>query len=73
MTDEDKWEYIQNLHESFWAFDSGIGTRMAKAGYAVYGIDHEGHGKSSGLLGYTPSFDNLVNDFLDYFTSVCGR
>ncbi|KAJ8636937.1 hypothetical protein MRB53_011204 [Persea americana] len=54
---------------SFWM--KGIGTRMAKAGYAVYGIDHEGHGKSSGLLGYTPSFDNLVNDFLDYFTSVC--
>eukprot|EP00268_Persea_americana_P065982 TRINITY_DN8895_c0_g1_i4.p1 TRINITY_DN8895_c0_g1~~TRINITY_DN8895_c0_g1_i4.p1 ORF type:complete len:168 (-),score=15.05 TRINITY_DN8895_c0_g1_i4:947-1450(-) len=44
---------------------------MAKAGYAVYGIDHEGHGKSSGLLGYIPNFDNLVNDCLDYFTSVC--
>ncbi|CAL0316268.1 unnamed protein product [Lupinus luteus] len=26
-------------------------TRLAKAGYAVYGVDYEGHGKSEGLQG----------------------
>ncbi|XP_058099011.1 caffeoylshikimate esterase-like isoform X2 [Magnolia sinica] len=51
----------------------GTGIRLAKAGFAVYGIDYEGHGKSSGLEGYVPSFDDLVNDCSDYFTSVCEK
>ncbi|KAK6149947.1 hypothetical protein DH2020_017472 [Rehmannia glutinosa] len=48
----------------------GSGIRLAKAGYAVYGIDYEGHGKSSGIQCYIPSFDDLVNDCSDYFTSI---
>ncbi|XP_010922434.1 caffeoylshikimate esterase isoform X2 [Elaeis guineensis] len=51
----------------------GTGTQLAKAGFAVYGIDYEGHGKSSGLQGYIRSFDSLVNDCSDYFTCVCER
>ncbi|XP_039144588.1 caffeoylshikimate esterase-like [Dioscorea cayenensis subsp. rotundata] len=51
----------------------GTGTRLAEAGYAVYGIDYEGHGKSSGLQGYIPSFDNLVNDCSNYFISICEK
>ncbi|XP_077247546.1 caffeoylshikimate esterase-like [Tasmannia lanceolata] len=51
----------------------GTGTQLAKAGYAVYGVDYEGHGKSSGLQGYIPSFDDLVNDCSDYFTSICEK
>lgn len=47
------------------------GTRLAKAGFAVYGIDYRGHGKSTGLQGYIPSFDDLVNDCSKYFASVC--
>ncbi|VAH92520.1 unnamed protein product [Triticum turgidum subsp. durum] len=35
----------------------GTGVRLAQAGYAVYGMDYEGHGKSDGLRGYVPSFD----------------
>ncbi|KAG0464712.1 hypothetical protein HPP92_018876 [Vanilla planifolia] len=46
------------------------GTRLAKAGYAVYGMDYRGHGKSSGLKGYIPDFDALVNDCTKYYTSV---
>ncbi|KAJ0987725.1 hypothetical protein J5N97_006081 [Dioscorea zingiberensis] len=49
----------------------GTGTRLAEAGYAVYGMDYEGHGKSSGLQGYIPSFDNLVNDCSNHFISIC--
>ncbi|CAK9160084.1 unnamed protein product [Ilex paraguariensis] len=29
--------------------ETGAATRLAKAGFAVYGIDYEGHGKSAGL------------------------
>ncbi|KAJ0985964.1 hypothetical protein J5N97_004320 [Dioscorea zingiberensis] len=50
----------------------GTGTRLAEAGYAVYGMDYEGHGKSSGLQGYIPSFNNLVNDCSNYFSSICA-
>lgn len=51
----------------------GTATRLAKAGYGVYGIDYIGHGKSEGLPGYVPSFDNLVQDCADHFSNVCER
>ena len=48
----------------------GTGERLARAGYAVYGLDYEGHGRSDGLQGYVPDFELLVQDCDDYFTSV---
>ncbi|KAG0481605.1 hypothetical protein HPP92_012463 [Vanilla planifolia] len=51
----------------------GTGTRLAKAGFAVYGMDYEGHGKSSGLQGYIPCFEDLVNDCSVFYTSICER
>ncbi|KAK8949761.1 hypothetical protein KSP40_PGU017923 [Platanthera guangdongensis] len=48
-------------------------TRLAKAGFAVYGIDYEGHGKSSGLQGYVPSFDALVDDCLHHFIIISEK
>ncbi|PIA38870.1 hypothetical protein AQUCO_02700222v1 [Aquilegia coerulea] len=51
--------------------DTGI--RLAKAGFAVHGIDYEGHGKSAGLHGYIPSFNDLVEDCSNHFTSICER
>lgn len=51
----------------------GPGNLLAKAGFAVYGIDYQGHGKSSGLDGYIPCFDNLVSDCDDHFTKVSER
>ncbi|KAJ8631638.1 hypothetical protein MRB53_024961 [Persea americana] len=51
----------------------GTGNRLAKAGFAVYGMDYLGHGKSSGLQGYISNFDELVNDCSDYFTSICEK
>ena len=48
----------------------GTGVRLAQAGYAVYGMDYEGHGKSDGLRGYVPSFDVLLGDCDAYFTAV---
>ncbi|XP_031487303.1 caffeoylshikimate esterase-like [Nymphaea colorata] len=49
------------------------GSRLAQAGMAVYGADYEGHGKTSGLHGYVPSFDGVVGDCCDFFTSVAER
>ncbi|CAN6471214.1 unnamed protein product [Victoria cruziana] len=52
---------------------NGIGTRLAEAGMAAYGIDYEGHGRSSGLSGYIPNFDEVVGDCCDFFTSITQR
>ncbi|KAG6555390.1 hypothetical protein Mapa_002616 [Marchantia paleacea] len=49
------------------------GERLARAGYAVHGIDYEGHGKSSGKKCFIPSFDNLVSDCTSYFLSIQDR
>jgi alpha-beta hydrolase superfamily lysophospholipase len=50
----------------------GTGIRLAQAGYAVFGLDVEGHGKSDGLQAYIPSFNNIVDDTISYFKSVRG-
>ncbi|KAL5569159.1 hypothetical protein UlMin_025734 [Ulmus minor] len=47
--------------------------RLAKAGFAIYGIDYEGHGKSAGLQGLVNSFDDVVSDCSDHFTSICEK
>lgn len=51
----------------------GCGTRLASAGYAVIGIDYEGHGRSRGARCYIKKFNNIVSDCNDFFKSVCGR
>jgi alpha-beta hydrolase superfamily lysophospholipase len=53
--------------------NSDTAARLVHAGYAVYGIDQEGHGKSSGSKGYISSFSDIVKDCADYFKSVCGK
>ncbi|XP_058213486.1 caffeoylshikimate esterase-like [Rhododendron vialii] len=51
----------------------GTGARLAKAGYGVYGMDYEGHGRSSGLPGYIPSFEDVVTDCSDHYTRISER
>uniref|UniRef100_A0A0D9XN15 Serine aminopeptidase S33 domain-containing protein n=1 Tax=Leersia perrieri TaxID=77586 RepID=A0A0D9XN15_9ORYZ len=50
----------------------GTGERLARAGYAVYGLDYEGHGHSDGLQGYVPDLDALVRDCDAFFSSVAA-
>ncbi|XP_009141804.2 caffeoylshikimate esterase [Brassica rapa] len=47
--------------------------RLVKAGFGVYGMDYEGHGKSNGLSGYIPNFDHLVDDVSTHYTTICER
>ncbi|KAH6799734.1 hypothetical protein C2S51_036218 [Perilla frutescens var. frutescens] len=54
-------------------FMKGVGIELASHGYAVFGIDYEGHGRSSGARCYIKRFDNIVNDSSQYFKSVCAR
>jgi len=51
-------------------FMKGTGIRLAQAGYAVFGIDYEGHGKSDGKRCYIESFQDLVDDSIAFFKSV---
>lgn len=53
--------------------ETGTGTRLAKAGFGVYGMDYEGHGKSSGLQGYVPNFDDVVTDCSDHYTRISEK
>lgn len=48
-----------------------VGLRLAAAGYAVYGLDYEGHGKSGGPRCYINKFENLINDCDRFFKHVC--
>ncbi|XP_059625665.1 caffeoylshikimate esterase [Cornus florida] len=54
-------------------FMKGCGTRLASYGYAVIGIDYEGHGRSLGARCYIKKFDNIVNDCSNFFKSICGQ
>ncbi|KAF0889693.1 hypothetical protein E2562_030170 [Oryza meyeriana var. granulata] len=50
----------------------GTAERLARAGYAVYGLDYEGHGHSDGLPGYVPDFDALVRDCDAFFAAIAA-
>ncbi|GMI87065.1 hypothetical protein like AT2G39420 [Hibiscus trionum] len=50
---------------------SSTAMRLVKKGYAVYGMDYVGHGKSSGLDGFIDNFDSIVDDCSDHFSSIC--
>ncbi|XP_035833752.1 caffeoylshikimate esterase-like isoform X4 [Helianthus annuus] len=54
-------------------FMKGCGTKLANYGYAVFGIDYEGHGRSMGARCYIKKFDDIVNDCCNYFKLVSGK
>ncbi|MFN8374164.1 MAG: alpha/beta hydrolase [Anaerolineae bacterium] len=47
-----------------------VAAYLVGRGYAVYGIDHRGHGKSEGLRTYFDSFDQPVNDLKLYVDNI---
>ncbi|XP_047327229.1 caffeoylshikimate esterase-like [Impatiens glandulifera] len=54
-------------------FMKDCGTKLAKHGYGVIGIDYEGHGRSAGIRCYVKSFQSIVNDCYNFFKSVCDE
>ncbi|KAJ7975879.1 Caffeoylshikimate esterase [Quillaja saponaria] len=52
---------------------SSTATRLVKAGYACYGMDFEGHGKSDGLVCFVDNFYYLVEDVSNHYTSICEK
>jgi acylglycerol lipase len=43
---------------------------LVPRGYAIYGFDHRGHGKSPGLRGYVEDFSDFVNDLGIFLSRV---
>ncbi|RDX81812.1 Caffeoylshikimate esterase, partial [Mucuna pruriens] len=52
-------------------FMRACGEKLANAGYAVFGVDYEGHGRSGGIRCLITKFDNIVDDCEDFFKSIC--
>ena len=50
-----------------------LAATLARRGIACVALEHIGHGKSSGLRGYVPSFDALVGDVLAFAATVRAR
>lgn len=50
-----------------------VAEALVNAGFAVYGIDHRGHGKSEGTRAYFKTLDDAVNDFAAYFEQVRAK
>ncbi|KAJ7536430.1 hypothetical protein O6H91_12G069300 [Diphasiastrum complanatum] len=48
----------------------GIARKLVAAQYAVFGMDYEGFGLSSGLHGYIHNFDIMVDDVIEHYASV---
>ncbi|XP_051118461.1 caffeoylshikimate esterase-like [Andrographis paniculata] len=54
-------------------FMNGVGMKLASHGYAVFGIDYEGHGRSMGVRCYIKRFENIVHDCSSHFKSICAQ
>lgn len=51
----------------------GIGVRLAQAGYVVFGLDIEGHGRSEGLRCCINKFSYVINDCVAVFKRLRER
>lgn len=50
-----------------------VGKRLADEGYAVYALDHRGHGKSDGTRGNVHRMSTVVTDLETMIRSAAGR
>lgn len=54
-------------------FFEGVARKLAKAGYAVFGMDYAGFGLSAGLHGFVPDFDKIVDDVVENYSKIQAR
>lgn len=52
---------------------SRVSYSLARRNYAVFGIDHIGHGLSPGIRGLIPDYKILVDDFTEFGNSVSSK
>lgn len=64
--------FLNNNNTNPSSLIAECGMRLAAAGYGVFGMDYEGHGKSMGARCYIRSFRRLVDDCSHFFKSICG-
>ncbi|KAG9449742.1 hypothetical protein H6P81_009707 [Aristolochia fimbriata] len=51
-------------------FFDGIAKKLASSGFGVFAMDYPGFGLSDGLHCFIPSFDRLVDDVIEHYSSV---
>lgn len=54
-------------------FFEGVARKLAKCGYAVFGMDYPGFGLTSGLHCFIPNFDRLVDDVIENYSKIKER
>lgn len=47
-----------------------IGMKLAKRGYAVFGLDYPGHGRSDGLSQHVPCMESLAQDCIAHLRQI---
>ncbi len=50
-----------------------VAAHLVEHGYAVYALDHRGHGRSGGARAQVRDFDEYVSDLRTCFDRVCAR
>lgn len=58
--------------ESSWLVEL-TAVHIAKAGFSVCAIDHQGHGFSDGLIAHIPDINPVVDDCISFFDSFRAR
>ncbi|XP_047162958.1 caffeoylshikimate esterase-like [Vigna umbellata] len=52
---------------------NSTGIRLSQAGFAMFGIDYEGHGKSEGVPGLVMDFDSVIDDCFQHFSTISEK
>jgi alpha-beta hydrolase superfamily lysophospholipase len=63
---------VHGLGEHVGRYDH-VAAALTEKGYAMYGFDLRGHGRSSGPRGHTPSYETLLDDIADFSRKVEER
>ena len=63
---------VHGLHEHSFRHHA-VGIAMAERGYAVYGLDFGGHGRSDGVRGMIYNADDLVEDVVKFAAHVVAK